>query len=301
MYLTKQYIPEPGIFQTFNRFFPTITSRGWACGAYGNDEYSILGDSTTNNRVCWSSGGGTFTAVNDLEGDFKAVAFGNGKFVAVGTSIIATSTTGRAYTTTSTSFSPDAIAFGNGVFVAMNGTNIIRSVDGVTWTSYSVSMDTSFHQITYGNGFFIASSLTVTKRSADGITWATLTMPGTTRDVVYGRNGFIASSNGGRLYRSTNNGTSWNLVFTTSDPGVFIPNYLARLGDGYVALEDNPAAYLNNIYYSLNGIDWFETGVFSAFILKKKPAYSGENCVYFAASNATGTTDGYRYILTGFK
>ena len=144
--------------------------------------------------------------------EVTAIAYGNGKFVAVGYSInystetytktytnkIATSTDGVTWTAVTQSvFGDDAyingIVYGNGKFVAYNyskgndNTKIATSTDGVTWTSADVNNIFNINeiQIVFGNGKFVAvgysysinySTYTSTQKiatSTDGVIWTT--------------------------------------------------------------------------------------------------------------------------------
>lgn len=105
--------------------------------------------------------GGTYAIVND-------VAYGNGRFVAVGSVYVSgdnkkfsvTSTDGRNWSTPKTiggSTPVYAIGYGNGKFVAgnLNG-EITVSTDGVNWSPMMmVQSDMQIHRVIYDKGKFV--------------------------------------------------------------------------------------------------------------------------------------------------
>lgn len=142
----------------------------------------------------------------------EAVAYGNGKFVAVGSDLsggkIITSPDGLNWTVQVTP--PDTYAllgvtYGQSLYVAVGGDTILTSSDGITWTSRSfnpdlgtsivrlrgvVSSGTQFKAV----GDKIGSSVTQIFSSDDGLTW-TADRAGDgdfLYDVVFGSRGFVA-------------------------------------------------------------------------------------------------------------
>jgi len=147
-------------------------------------------------RMAVSTDGITWTAVPRENTDFgvaniRAIAYGNGKFVAVGDSEyyngISTSTNGTKWTAVkdskfghNTSFSIRGVAFGNNRFVAVSDNGkISTSTDGINWTAIDVSRifgGDIIYTIAYGNGKFIAGgSDGKMATSTDGLTWLPVT------------------------------------------------------------------------------------------------------------------------------
>jgi hypothetical protein len=137
--------------------------------------------------------------------DWNAVAYGNGKFVAVSTGgafngRIATSSDGINWVTSAfvgTGWTD--VVFGNGIFVALSGgTSVITSPDGVNWTSRTSPV--SLYYVGFGGGIFVGvmqgSALGAT--SPDGITWTSRTLPssGSWIGVAFGNNTFVAVMGG---------------------------------------------------------------------------------------------------------
>jgi hypothetical protein len=70
-----------------------------------------------------------------------------------------------------------ASAFGNGLFVAVGVSACITSPDGVTWTSHAMPVGT-WNDVFFSSGQFIAVSNGQCATSPDGVTWTTHDMPG---------------------------------------------------------------------------------------------------------------------------
>jgi len=178
-------------------------------------------------RMAISTDGITWTAVPRENTDFGvasifAIAYGNGKFVAVGDSNyyngISTSTNGTKWTAVkdskfgdNCSFSIRGVAFGGNRFVAgSDNGKISTSTDGVNWTAIDVSRifnSEIIFAITYGNGKFIAGGTSGKMAvSTDGLTWLAVTDHkfGTGDNsiiytIAYVNNRFIAGGAYGRM------------------------------------------------------------------------------------------------------
>jgi len=141
-----------------------------------------------------------------------SIAYGNNKFVAVGTGgIMVTSTDGKTWTSvTNSTFGTDGIqviSFVNNKFVA-GGPNgkMATSPDGVTWTAVTNSTfgTDSISAIAYGNGTFVAGgSNGKMATSTDGVTWTAVTDStfGTSGiyGIAYGNNRFVAVGYNGKM------------------------------------------------------------------------------------------------------
>ena len=183
---------------------------------------------------------------------WNAIAYGNGKYVAVGTSgYIATSTDGENWdaskplTTTLT-----GVAFGDGFFVAVDFFGIAyASPDGINWTKYSVSgTSQAFYSVAFGDGKFIAvgdksSTYGFIAESADMFTWTSTILSElkeTIQSVIYDdvQNRFAAVS-----YR--------HVLFSEEDD-----DDMSMGGDSLIwrpyAVTESKDAYLTGIAYDGN-------------------------------------------------
>lgn len=79
-------------------------------------------------------------------------------------------------TTDLTDYSLSAVAFGAGKFVAVGSNGAaMTSVDGATWTVVSTTLTRTWNSVVYGHGRFVIGSNNAINRtlmtSIDGITW----------------------------------------------------------------------------------------------------------------------------------
>jgi len=187
--------------------------------AYGNGKF-VAG--SIYSKMVYSSDGITWTAVTNspftANQYFSAIAYGGGKFVAVGGSIDPVDSNGKmAYSSDGetwiavmdSTFDNDIrnIAYGNGKFVAVgSGGKMAYSPDGESWTAVTESPFNSsqyINAIAYGNGKFVAGGTSgKTATSTDGINW-TLTDskfgPEIIGSIAYGNGKFVAVGRDGKI------------------------------------------------------------------------------------------------------
>ncbi len=198
---------------------------------------------TPNSKTVAIKKGPVFTAVADntfldyvapgSSSTYKAsifdIAYGNGKFVAVGgysgiVSKIATSTDGITWTAVAdNTFGTSAIqniAYVDGKFFASGGSKTAYSTDGETWTALA---DIAFGSIAYGNGKFVSGGGSGKMwTSTDGITWTEVanspfSISSNIVDIVYGNGTFVAgaflqSSPIHTAMATSTDGTNWTIV-----------------------------------------------------------------------------------------
>jgi hypothetical protein len=195
---------------------------GWSSVAYGNDRFVAVAYSGTDRVLVSTStigGGAPLAAVgsqwatstptaNEL---WITVAYGNGRFVALGASgpnrVNISDDGGVSWTGHSGpadgNFWTD-IEYANGTFVAVaidgTGNNrIATSPDGIAWTYRNGRVANSWYQVEYGNGRFVAlsndGSPSVIYSTDNGATWATTTHPAATwGSLAFGAGRFVAVS-----------------------------------------------------------------------------------------------------------
>ena len=127
----------------------------------------------------WSAGVNSNPG-NIYEKSWEAVAYGNNKFVVIGSDgYVSTSSDGRQWNTLQqgyTNLPNNAIAYGNGKFVAVGDDGYVSvSTDGTTWTAPKQIGTYAWHNVIYTNDRFIAVSGTHVTTSIDGITWTSPT------------------------------------------------------------------------------------------------------------------------------
>jgi len=196
--------------------------------AYSSD--GIKWTPISGGKISYSSNGAEYIP------DIKAIAYGNGKFVAVcGISV----KTGRD------TRNVDLIAY---------------STDGIKWTlSDSMEFGTNrVHAITYGKDKFVALIDTIHDDkiyySQDGITWTPTDLSGMLsagdflKSVAYGKDKFVAVSRGETLYSP--DGITWTKI----DKFIFYNNAVAWGKDKFVVVS----IYGGRIATSKDGITWTE-------------------------------------------
>ena len=164
--------------------------------------------------------GTTWTTIVQVGSDYwLSIAYGNGKFVAVGNSgYTSTSTDGVTWTTPKQVGSTywNGVTYGNGKFVAVGQSGrTSTSTDGLTWTTPKAVGSNGWYGVTYANGKFVAvGSSGSTTTSTNGTTWTTPVQVGTNtwRGVTYGNGKFVAvggiTSTSGYTTTSTD-GLTW--------------------------------------------------------------------------------------------
>jgi hypothetical protein len=142
----------------------------------------------TNQILRSTDGGLTWVAkATGTNRNWQDIAFGNGKFVAVGTPsggghllALTSADYGATWVQTDTGFTTGwtfekAITFGNGLFVLVGATGIATSPDGTTWTARTYPGNTRKDAVTFASGVFCAvgfgTQANNTVFSTDGINW----------------------------------------------------------------------------------------------------------------------------------
>lgn len=256
--------------------FPTgnVSGRDWTLLSLPWDEEGL-------GPICY--GGGKFVAVIKHQGNtsvyssdaivwntsvlpavthWHAVAYGAGKFVAVGSALdkAAVSNDGITWHMASLPFLTDwgSIVYGKGIFIATSydETKVAYSQDGEIWNeSGSSVIGKNTKSIAYGSGKFVTVGYSPRKAaySYDGIVWNddTNLSVGYWHAVAYGAGKFVAiSSNNEVAY--TMNATEWNIVeLPISDDMDFYPEQIAYGAGKFVICGDG-----GYVGYSQDAISW---------------------------------------------
>jgi hypothetical protein len=224
---------------TYSVTFDVAAASGWNV-AYnlspGNLTVSPAGGGNDGIGGGEGTGNMTWTAVADStfgNSGINAIAWGNNKFVAVGSDgKMAYSTDGVTWTAVADStFGSDnnnsilAIAWGNNKFVAVSvSAKMAYSPDGVTWTAVA---DSTFPQYGYNNSTYTASI----------------------RGIAYGNNKFVAVGDDAKMATSTD-GITWSAV-ADSKFGTSAIYAIAYEGGRWVA-----GGASGKMAYSADGTTW---------------------------------------------
>ena len=178
----------------------------------GVEGYAVY---TSIDGICW-----TRQAI-ELNGNEKAVVYGDGRIVVVGPGgELVVSDDGHQWNHTENEnlVGISAVAYGDNTYVgvgeAFAGVIVPVSAvsrDGLTWTHNVVDLPHGFQSVTFGADRFVAVGSGLIAYSEDGINWtrSAFREPRQLFDVVYGDNRFVAVGGRGAIYSSPD-GLTWN-------------------------------------------------------------------------------------------
>ncbi|QQZ63618.1 chitobiase/beta-hexosaminidase C-terminal domain-containing protein [Paenibacillus sonchi] len=219
---------------------------GFTAAAYGNNTYVAIGENNqTTTALATSPDGKTWTlrsGINDST-TLSDIAFGNGKFVAVGSGAggpkIKTSEDGISWHEPALPVqSIDAvysIAYTNNQFIALgygysdegylNAASIWTSADGETWSNRSgayPNQTDGFNNLLYDGSKYVltgydSSTYEVFSRSSDDLTtWSNPTLTGT---YTYFSSSAMLGQKGNTLYMLAYDSSNTPVVYYTADHG----------------------------------------------------------------------------------
>ena len=261
----------------------TLHKVGWRHINEGTPIEATLDTSTVyyiEPRVKFSSPGfSTAASTLPTSAQWKSVAYGNGKFVAVSTNTVITSTDGTSWEVgTIPAGDWRSIAFGNGRFVvvAASGTTALYSDTGTSWSTVTIPAG-EYRSVAYGNA--IDTWVTVAANSNkgavsldNGVTWTLTTLPDGAEwnSVAFGNGKFVAVS----LSDSTLTQTAYSADGTTWLAGSYIGGCEAiTFGNGrFVAIDGTTST---SSFVSFNGIDWISGTMPGAAASWKTITYGG--------------------------
>lgn len=156
-----------------------IKSTEWLKIAYGNGMYVAVGANALDSNIAYSTNGINWTPVDTIVYSIRAIAYGNGRFVAYAMgehnnasnsdAYIGYSTNGINWTFTKLGYYIDYeksdIIFAEGKFVACGKSKVVEySTDGINWNSVTVVNYTmAYNKIIYGNGIYFAYEIKATQ------------------------------------------------------------------------------------------------------------------------------------------
>ncbi|MEM9460401.1 MAG: hypothetical protein AAGF11_39885 [Myxococcota bacterium] len=185
--------------------------QGYITGvAYGGGLFVSVGFG--GRRAYSEDGWGWINRPDPEEGaNYLSIAYGDGRFVAVGASSMATSTDGQTWTTTPLPGSKlEAIAYGNGQFLAVGeeGGRVMLTRDGRT-VDYDGTGPNVFG-VCFFEGQWVASGWTTSWVSDDGREWAEFAHGRSIQSLACGPTVMVGAGDG-LLFRAEDP-TSWEQV-----------------------------------------------------------------------------------------
>jgi hypothetical protein len=219
---------------------------------HGDAGFVVVGGA----RVAVSSDGTNWTTgALDIEPGLKAVTYGNGLYVAVGTAgLIATSPDGLTWTVRSggvrrrlNAVSPDDDE--GFVAVGSRGT-VLYSQDGTKWNQALTTTSNNLRTVVKGDGKYVAAGDQGTILSGTAVTNLVSHDGGTERTLnglAYGGGTWIAAGDGGTIITSTD-AESW----TVRPAGITNDLLSAAYGGGHFVAVGAAGAILS----SIDGVQW---------------------------------------------
>ena len=210
----------------------------------------------------WEQNGYTITSSDAKTETYTFTATANGTYAAVFVPVVA------IWKKAASTVSGDSVAFGNNKFVTVGSNNYVYySTDGNTWTSTTLPGSAHGGKVVFGGGKFVVSPNPTSPTntvyySSDGVSWYSATLPKTAywKGLAYGNNKFIlaargdSSSNYSSYIAYSSNGSTWysaTLPVSIAAVCVSYGNKFLLFGRG-----SSNASYL---LYSTNGTSWSYT------------------------------------------
>lgn len=237
-------------------------------GFLTNPRFFLLGQSSTSafssNGVSWT------TSTLPTASNYKGIAYGGGRYVAVGLyQSAAVSTNGISWTTGSMPSNTGwrTVAYGDSKFVALSsGTTAASSTDGTTWTARTITGNPLYNwdKVAYGSNAFVAVGEynDVYAYSTNGVAWSTFSNPTGNQfiGIDYINNRFVAVGKRNSVGISTN-GLTWTASYSSLKApgsnfmsiGFQSPNFLV-VTDGGQALKSTDLTTWQSS--TLNGGYW---------------------------------------------
>ena len=277
---TLYNVIDDGLYLGINKIFKPINVDNSTITKNINDELQTVGvkDARTNNTIkTWTGTKAQYDAASivtwtnsanlDSDGHYwYALAYGNGKFVAIDLdSYISTSTDGINWTNAtqdsnlSYRMNWNRVTYGDGKFVALSQFGgYSSSTDGTTWAEPNdLDGGMSWYALTYGNGKFVAiSEDAYISTSTDGSTWTSVVQDSNLNygsdwfALAYNGTKFVALSRYGDISTSTD-GTTWEEAAYNNNLGANYWTSLVYDGIKFVAISGT--GYIST---STDGTTW---------------------------------------------
>jgi hypothetical protein len=197
---------------------------------------------TTQTTAHNTTSGATWQNASSIPSNstWNAVAYGLGKFVAVGSSSSYASqamysTDGSNWTLTSVApaYTAQSIAFGNGTFVAVSNVGVMYSTNGTSWSVAAQSFING-SSVVFGSGKFVVSVSSGYYYSTDGNNWTLVNLGSTRAHLAFGLGNFVGLGSAQNVASSAD-GITWNFTNDSNAQSLYL----------------GPVAYGNGTFVSL--------------------------------------------------
>lgn len=257
----------------------------------------------------------TYPAVKDWSApitsySLKSVAYGNGKFLAVGRdNIFAISNDGQKWMphtlVDGIKYNINDMAFGEGHFVAVGSSGIMASLDGIEWKTVNPQgIIPVLEGVTYGNEIFIAagesaknSRQRIVLTSTDGLDW-TERDPGkgaVITAVAFGSGRFVAGCSNGAIITSPD-GVNWSEDNFPSGAQTSAIIGIAFGNGSFMAISED-----KKILLSADGVRWKTVSPSLQGFKPTEVAYGGGLFAVISGDRIFTSEDCLTWTDTGFK
>ena len=239
-----------------------VTVIGFSFAACGGDDDSSGGGGGGSGKT-WKEATTPFTTGTSTDKQLNSVAYGGGKFVAVGNNgNMAYSSNGVDWTLIDKSSSPfsseniNKVVWENGKFVAISSYTLAYSSDGITWTKGALTASDTYHYqdlVSAHGTFFVAYNGDYYYSSTDGITWTKTNFSSYGfADLAWDGSRFVAvcstSTPPTPLYSSSDYGDTWTQLGSNLSGKIYSIAY----GNSTLVVVGNNAT----VMHSANGTTW---------------------------------------------
>ena len=237
-------------------------------GTWIGTNYGTAAIRSTDNGATWSN-----ITINPTGTLINKIAFGGGRFLAVGTTSFMSSNGGVDWSPTAAQYLAvlQSLARSSNAAVAINNQTsgyYARSTDnGSSWSFVSTPIPlggaSNPQDVSFGNGAFVICGYTSTNaaffRSLDnGLTWINVSPSASANSQMYriatnGTGTWVAGGQGAKFYRSADNGLTWGSPFTTTPLGTAnaIVGIASSGGNTWIAATASAVARSTD-----NGVTW---------------------------------------------
>lgn len=209
--------------------------------------------------------------------EWESIAYGNGKYVAVGTSgyyepgFVTTSTDGENWSTPKQiDKTIECVTFGNGKFIILTYTDkmLVESTDGENWSVSTKVGDIRWNKIKFVNDkFFLLGYDGCISYSTDGVNWSNPKQVGITEgalwnDIAYGAGRYVVVGYGINNRRniaasSTDGGDNWTSIIDMHNGFDYGLMSIAYGNDRFIILDSDGYTFTSTD----GGVTWMNNRV----------------------------------------